>query len=97
MLAARSDSTRDVRAAGKPVRVSPVITRAPGTNVRLPAVRGALQGFRLRHPAQLVVFAFAVAVAIGTVLLALPVSRAGDGSAPHLVALSTSTSAVCLT
>ena len=34
-----------------------------------------------RHPAQVVVFGFAAAVFIGTVLLMLPASRAGEGSA----------------
>jgi trk system potassium uptake protein len=51
----------------------------------------------LRHPARLVPLAFLVAVAAGTVLLMLPMSRAGDGSAPPLTALFTSTSAVCVT
>ena len=41
--------------------------------------------------------AFAVAVAVVTVLLMLPVSREGDGSAPFLTALFTATSAVCVT
>lgn len=52
---------------------------------------------RFRHPAQAVVFGFATAVLVGTVLLVLPLSRAGSGSAPLLVALFTSTSAVCVT
>lgn len=43
------------------------------------------------------VVAFAVAVAVGTALLMLPLSRAGDGSAPFVTALFTSTSAVCVT
>jgi trk system potassium uptake protein TrkH len=51
----------------------------------------------LRHPARLVPSAFLGAIAAGTVLLMLPVSRAGDGSAPPLTALFTSTSAVCVT
>lgn len=34
---------------------------------------------------------------LGTVLLMLPVSRAGEGSAPFLTAIFTSTSAVCVT
>lgn len=51
----------------------------------------------LRHPAQVVVTAFALAVLLGTVLLMLPVSRAGEGGAPFTVALFTSTSAVCVT
>ncbi|MFZ5847496.1 MAG: TrkH family potassium uptake protein [Actinomycetota bacterium] len=50
-----------------------------------------------RHPAQVVVAAFALAVAVGTVLLMLPVSRAGAGSAPFLTSLFTATSAVCVT
>jgi len=41
--------------------------------------------------------AFLVAIAAGTMLLMLPISRAGDGSAPPLTALFTSTSAVCVT
>jgi hypothetical protein len=41
--------------------------------------------------------AFLVAIGAGTVLLMLPVSRAGDGSAPSLTAPFTSTSAVCVT
>ena len=51
----------------------------------------------LRHPAQAVVVGFAGAVLVGTLLLMLPLSRAGDGGAPALVALFTSTSAVCVT
>lgn len=51
----------------------------------------------VRHPAQLVVVAFAVGVALGTGLLALPVSRAGAGQASFLEALFTATSAVCVT
>lgn len=51
----------------------------------------------LRHPAQTMVLAFATAVAIGTVLLMLPVSSADAGGAPFVTALFTSTSAVCVT
>ncbi len=51
----------------------------------------------MRHPAQFVVVAFAAAVALGALLLALPVARSGGGSAPLLVALFTATSAVCVT
>lgn len=50
-----------------------------------------------RHPAQVVVTAFAGAVAVGTVLLLLPVSRVGDEGAPFVTALFTATSAVCVT
>lgn len=64
-----------------------------------PAPVGARAGgaFRRRHPAQLVVTAFAVAVAIGTILLWLPAAREGAGSASFLTALFTSVSAVCVT
>jgi potassium uptake TrkH family protein len=44
-----------------------------------------------------VVSGFGAAVLVGTLLLMLPLSRAGDGGAPPLVALFTSTSAVCVT
>ena len=50
-----------------------------------------------RHPAQVIVTAFAAAVVVGTVLLMLPVARSGPGTAPLLTALFTSTSAVCVT
>ncbi|MGW7294692.1 TrkH family potassium uptake protein [Streptomyces xiamenensis] len=49
------------------------------------------------HPARMVALGFALAVVIGTTLLALPVARAGDGTAPLLTALFTATSAVCVT
>jgi trk system potassium uptake protein TrkH len=51
----------------------------------------------IRHPGQATVLAFAAAIAVGTALLALPVSRSGDGGAPLLTALFTATSAVCVT
>ena len=54
-------------------------------------------GIRFRHPTQLVVGAFAIAIAIGTFLLLLPIAKAGPGGAPFLTALFTSTSAVCVT
>ncbi len=46
-------------------------------------------------PAQVVVVAFAVAAASGTLLLLLPIARAGVGGAPVLPALFTATSALC--
>ena len=51
----------------------------------------------LHHPYQVVVVAFAAAIAVGTLLLVLPVARAGDGGAPLITALFTATSAVCVT
>ena len=50
-----------------------------------------------RHPAQLVVTGFAVAIGLGTLLLALPVASTPDGGAPLGTALFTATSAVCVT
>jgi len=55
------------------------------------------RAIRLRHPAQVVVVAFAAGVGIGAVLLALPLSRAGSGNASILEAVFTATSAVCVT
>ncbi|MEO6019997.1 MAG: potassium transporter TrkG [Knoellia sp.] len=60
-------------------------------------IPGARRKPVFRHPAQVVVSAFAVAGAIGTVLLMLPTSRTGDGGAPFVTALFTATSAVCVT
>jgi trk system potassium uptake protein len=54
-------------------------------------------GRMISHPTRLVPLAFLVAIAVGTLLLALPISRAGPGGAPLLVALFTATSAVCVT
>lgn len=51
----------------------------------------------LRHPAQIVVLGFAAAIAVGTVLLLLPLSRTGPGGASVLEAFFTATSAVCVT
>ena len=56
-------------------------------------MRGAL-----RHPARIVPLAFLGAVAVGTVLMMLPISRAGTGGgAPFVTALFTATSSVCVT
>lgn len=52
--------------------------------------------FRL-HPAQAVVVGFALAVLVGTLLLMLPISKAGVGGASFIDALFTATSAVCVT
>jgi len=51
----------------------------------------------VRHPARLIPLTFMAAIAIGTLLLLLPVSRAGPGGAPLLTALFTATSAACVT
>jgi trk system potassium uptake protein len=53
--------------------------------------------FRRRHPAQLIVFAFAVGVLLGAGLLLLPFATDGPGRASFTTALFTSTSALCVT
>jgi trk system potassium uptake protein TrkH len=50
----------------------------------------------LQHPTRLVPLAFLVAIALGTLLLMLPIARADPGSAPFLVAFFTATSAACV-
>ncbi len=65
-----------------------------------PAPGGRLSRLRVpsfQHPSQVVVAGFAGAVIVGSLLLMLPASRAGEGHAPFMVALFTSTSAVCVT
>lgn len=49
------------------------------------------------HPSQVVVLGFAAAVALGTLLLMLPISTADGDAASPLTALFTATSAVCVT
>jgi trk system potassium uptake protein TrkH len=51
----------------------------------------------IQHPARLVPLGFLIAIAIGTGLLMLPLARTDGSSAPFLVALFTSASAVCVT
>jgi trk system potassium uptake protein len=53
--------------------------------------------FRERHPAQLIVSAFAAGVLIGAALLLLPVATTGAERASLTTALFTSTSALCVT
>jgi trk system potassium uptake protein len=52
---------------------------------------------RSRHPAQLIVFAFAAGVLAGAALLLLPIATAGEERASFTTALFTSTSALCVT
>ena len=52
---------------------------------------------RRRHPAQLIVFAFALGVLVGTLLLLVPFATAGPENASFTTALFTSTSALCVT
>jgi trk system potassium uptake protein TrkH len=64
---------------------------------RHPAARPQPGLFAQLHPAQSVTMGFAAAVVVGTLLLMLPVARAGPGGAGALEALFTATSAVCVT
>lgn len=57
--------------------------------------RGLRHG--VRRPTRLVPLVFLAAIFVGTALLMLPISRAGAGGAPPLVALFTATSAVAVT
>ncbi|WP_049563709.1 TrkH family potassium uptake protein [Nonomuraea sp. SBT364] len=52
---------------------------------------------RFQHPAQVIVTGFAVAVLLGTALLALPVATESGESTGWLTALFTATSSVCVT
>ncbi|GGB06607.1 potassium transporter Trk [Conyzicola nivalis] len=56
----------------------------------------AVRRSRLR-PARTIVAAFGLAIALGTALLMLPISKVGEGGASFLEALFTATSAVCVT
>jgi trk system potassium uptake protein len=49
------------------------------------------------RPLEAIVAAFAAGVMVGTLLLLLPIARAGPGGAPLLEALFTATSALCVT
>ena len=51
----------------------------------------------IQHPARLVPLAFLIAIGVGTLLLLLPIARAGPGGASLLIALFTATSAICVT
>ncbi|MGL5860657.1 MAG: TrkH family potassium uptake protein, partial [Phycicoccus sp.] len=67
---------------------------------QVPPTGGAVAGARRRvraHPARAVFIGFAAAIAVGTGLLALPISRAGTGGATLLEAAFTAVSAVCVT
>src|SRR5690606_35222832 len=73
-----------------PGRMAPM-PAGPDEQAVPPGPRGLL------HPARLVTVAFAGAIAVGTLLLALPASSAGPGGAALRDALFTATSAVCVT
>lgn len=66
------------------------------TRLRLPGRSRGRTG-RVTRPALVVAAAFAVLVAVGTVLLALPIARSGPGGAPLVTAFFTAVSAVSVT
>src|SRR5439155_26797566 len=72
--------------------VSVITGRARPSEARIRARRR----FRL-HPAQVVASGFAGAIAVGTILLMLPIAKVGPGGASFVQALFTATSAVCVT
>ncbi|MEE1942278.1 potassium transporter TrkG [Streptomyces sp. TRM 70361] len=59
--------------------------------------RSGWRRLRFRHPAQVVVTGFAVAIVVGSLLLMLPGARTDPGGAEVLQAVFTATSAVCVT
>jgi trk system potassium uptake protein TrkH len=52
---------------------------------------------RFTHPARVIPLAFLGVIALGTLLLSLPIAREGDGAAPLIIAVFTATSAACIT
>lgn len=65
-----------------------------GPAAKLPKL---VRGLTPRHPAQVIVFGFVAAIAVGTALLMLPMAKQGPGGASFLEALFTATSSVCVT
>jgi trk system potassium uptake protein TrkH len=49
------------------------------------------------HPVRVIPLALLAAIALGTLLLLLPLAREGESAAPFMTALFTATSAVCIT
>jgi trk system potassium uptake protein TrkH len=64
--------------------------------LRTERVRRLVSKLRL-HPAKLMVASFAAAIAVGTLLLSLPVASTGETSLDVVDSLFTATSAVCVT
>jgi trk system potassium uptake protein len=91
----RETVRRDVTGDG--AGSAPVVPPEASRRLRVASwARGFLRR-RRRHPAQLIVIAFAAAILVGTVFLMFPFARSGPESAPPLTALFTATSAVCVT
>ena len=56
-----------------------------------------MTSIRFTHPARVIPLAFLGVIALGTLLLSLPIAREGDGAAPLIIAVFTATSAACIT
>ncbi len=65
--------------------------------VILPRALGRIGRAVLENPARVVLTGFALAVVVGTLLLMLPSATTAEGSAPFMVAVFTTVSAVCVT
>ncbi|QCB92701.1 TrkH family potassium uptake protein [Cellulomonas shaoxiangyii] len=75
----------------------PPDVRSPGTRFRPASLARTPLRLGVHNPGRTVVAAVAVGLLVGTVLLLLPISRAGRGGAGLLEALFTATSALCVT
>jgi len=60
-------------------------------------IRRRTRGEAPANPSKTVAIGFAVMILLGALLLMLPAARVGDGNAPFVKALFTSTSAICVT
>lgn len=65
-------------------------------NARAPVGAAPVRAKREWHPALVLVCAFLSVIALGTLVLLLPISRAEPGSAPFMTAMFTAWSAVCI-
>ena len=74
----------------------PGLDSGPPRDGRISVTRRSLLGMP-SAPARLLVLLFTVVLAVGTILLSLPVASEGPGSAPLLTSLFTATSALTVT
>jgi trk system potassium uptake protein TrkH len=72
------------------------MTGAHNPFARAPVGAAPVRAARPWHPALVLVLAFLSVIALGTLVLLLPISRAEPGSAPFMAALFTAWSAVCI-
>ena len=77
--------------------VSLNLSRSPRTGQQLKVLAGRAQKTLVNNPVRLVPLGFLAAIALGTLLLMLPVSRVQDGDGGFMPAVFTAVSAVCVT